>query len=43
MAGPDRKRTMLCSKKLHFFEGNLSFLLVLLSTERVQTVDVLPF
>lgn len=26
-----------------FFEGNLSFILVLLSTRHVQTVDVLPF
>lgn len=41
--GSDRQRRTLSSKKLHFFEGNISFILVLLSTQRVQTVDVLPF
>lgn len=43
MAGPDRQRRTLSSKKFHFFDGDLSFILVLLSTQHVQTVDVLPF
>lgn len=48
MAGPDRQRRILSTKKLHlFFEGFIffyfGFILASLSAQHVQTVGVLPF
>lgn len=41
--GSGRQRRTLSSMNLHLFEGNLNFILVLLSTQHDHTVDVLPF